>query len=249
MAQEESLALSEKLSACLGTINTSSLGTLLSYVCTESPLKALLVIVCLGAEKAAFALECMPECTRRPVIAALARGIQVPPGVFEHIITDAAASLQQMQLDESRRISVGLTDEFEDSFEYLIPLLNRQTVKSLLAILKEVDIERYNEVIASRVTFDEIMLLDDRDTQRVLKEVSFQELAAALRTAPEPLKEKIKRNVSKRIAARLEESMTAQDWQLSISDPEKMQDRIADTIRRLAKAAEIIIPRAGDRVV
>ena len=45
MAQEESLALSEKLSACLGTINTSSLGTLLSYVCTESPLKALLSFI------------------------------------------------------------------------------------------------------------------------------------------------------------------------------------------------------------
>ena len=196
-----------------------------------------------------FLLDELPMYIQRPILAALARGIQVPPSVFEHIITDAAASLQQMQLDESRRISVGLTDEFEDSFEYLIPLLNRQTVKSLLAILKEVDIERYNEVIASRVTFEQIMLLDDRHVQRVLKEVSFQEWAASLRTAPNPLKEKIKRNVSKRVAARLEESMTAQDWQLSISDPEKMQDRIADTIRRLEKAAEIIIPRSGDRVV
>ena len=245
MAQEESPALNEKISAYFKAIEAKPRNHVLKFLHTASPLKAALVITCMPHDDAVSLLDELPMYIQRPILAALARGLRVPSDVLEHIAADTVDSLQQMQMDEDRRIPLGFIDEnfFMDFSDVIIPQLSRRTVKSMLAILKEVDIRRYKEVLAFVVVFEDIMLLDDRDVQRVLKKVSFYELAAALITASEPLKEKIKGNMSKRMVARLEESMKAQDYLLSALNPEKMQDRIADIIERLEKAEEIVLPR------
>lgn len=203
---------------------------------------------CLKLEEAAFILEVMPEYVQQPIIEVLGRGIRVPPDVLEAIAGDTVEKLQQLQLDDMQRVSVSLTADRHD-FEDLLPHLNHRTAKSICKLLKETDPERYEELHSSMVTFEDFMLLDDRCVQRVLQEVRLEELAAALLTAPEPLKEKLKRNMSKRNAAHLEEAMTRNEWLLSVADPEKIQDRIAGIIARLARAEEIIIPRNGAVVV
>jgi fliG C-terminal domain len=241
MAQEKRPALNEQLSVYFKAIEAKPRNHVLRFLHTASPLKAALVITCMPHDDAAFLLDELPMYIQRPILAALARGIRVPSDVLEHIAADVADSLQQIQVDKNRRIPLGFMDE--DFSDIIIPRLSRRTVKSLLAILKEADIRRYKEALAFVVVFEDIMLLDDRDVQRVLKEMPFYELAAALITAPEPLKEKIKRNMSERMVARLEESIKAQDYLLSALNPEKMQDRIVDTIQRLEKAEEIVIRR------
>lgn len=241
MAQEKRPALNEQLSVYFKAIEAKPRNHVLRFLHTASPLKAALVITCMPHDDAAFLLDELPMYIQRPILAALARGIRVPSDVLEHIAADVADSLQQIQVDKDRRRPLGFMDE--DFSDIIIPRLSRRTVKSLLAILKEADIRRYKEALAFVVVFEDIMLLDDRDVQRVLKEMPFYELAAALITAPEPLKEKIKRNMSKRMVARLEESIKAQDYLLSALNPEKMQDRIVDTIQRLEKAEEIVIRR------
>ena len=241
MAQEKRPALNEKLSVYFKAIDAKPRNHVLRFLHTASPLKAALVITCMPHDDAVSLLDELPMYIQRPILAALARGIRVPSDVLEHIAADVADSLQQIQVDKERRIPLGFMDE--DFSDIIIPRLSRRTVKSLLAILKEADIRRYKEALAFVVVFEDIMLLDDRDVQRVLKEMPFYELAAALITAPEPLKEKIKRNMSKRMVARLEESIKAQDYLLSALNPEKMQDRIVDTIQRLEKAEEIVIRR------
>lgn len=241
MAQEKRPVLNEQLSVYFKAIEAKPRNHVLRFLHTASPLKAALVITCMPHDDSAFLLDELPMYIQRPILAALARGIRVPSDVLEHIAADVADSLQQIQVDKDRRIPLGFMDE--DFSDIIIPRLSRRTVKSLLAILKEADIRRYKEALAFVVVFEDIMLLDDRDVQRVLKEMPFYELAAALITAPEPLKEKIKRNMSKRMVARLEESIKAQDYLLSALNPEKMQDRIVDTIQRLEKAEEIVIRR------
>ena len=245
MAQEKRPVLNEQLSVYFKAIEAKPRNHVLRFLHTASPLKAALVITCMPHDDSAFLLDELPMYIQRPILAALARGLRVPSDVLEHIAADTVDSLRQMQMDEDRRIPLGFIDEnfFMDFSDIIIPQLSRRTVKSMLAILKEVDIRRYKEVLAFVVVFEDIMLLDDRDVQRVLKEMPFYELAAALITAPEPLKEKIKRNMSKRMVARLEESIKAQDYLLSALNPEKMQDRIVDTIQRLEKAEEIVIRR------
>ncbi|MGP1576194.1 MAG: FliG C-terminal domain-containing protein [Treponema sp.] len=243
--EEERGKLNEKLSMHLNAISTAPLGPLLSFLYSGSPLQAAIMVACLEPEKASLALAYMPEYMQRSVITALAHGIRVPADVLERIAADAEETLQQEQSDEIQRISVSFMEDFQE----LIPHLNRRTVKSILELLKKTEPERYEEVHSSLVTFEDIMLLDDRDVQRLLKEVPFQQLASALISAPESLKEKIKRNMSKRMAARLEETIKTQDWMSSVTNPEKIQDRIADTILRLAKAEEIIIPRNSDSIV
>ena len=248
MTQEEIPEVTGKLAEYLSAINATPFGTLFGFLTAESPLRASLIIACLKLEEAAFILEFMPEDIRQPIIEVLARGIRVSPDVLECIAGDTVEKLQQLQVDDMQRLSVSLTAD-RDEFEDLLPHLNRRTVKFIFHFIKEMDVGLYEEMCSSIVTFEDFMLLDDRCVQRVLKEVRLEELAAALLTAPEPLKEKLKRNMSKRNAARLEEAMKAQDWLLSVTDPEKIQDRIAGIIARLAKTEEIIIPRNGAVVV
>ena len=248
MTQEEIPALNRKLAEYLSVINATPFGTLFGFLTAESPLRASIIMACLKIEEAAFILEFMPEYIRQPIIEVLARGIRVSPDVLECIAADTVKNLQHFQLDDMERISVSLTADREE-FEELLPHLNRRTVKSIFHFIKEMDAELYEGLHSSIITFEDFMLLDDRCVQRVLKEVRLEELAAALLTAPEPLKEKLKRNMSKRNAARLEEAMKRNDWLLSATDSEKIQDRIAGIIARLAKEEEIIIPRNGAVVV
>ncbi|MGP1576708.1 MAG: FliG C-terminal domain-containing protein [Treponema sp.] len=245
MAQDETLTFNEKLSGNLAAINASGLEALVTFLCNESPFKAALIIACSEPKNAARILERIPRHIRQPIIAVLAHGIHVSPEVFERIAADAVEALQRLQSDENRRISVGSMMKCQA----LMQPLNRRTAKSLLGILKETDNERYNEMRSSIVLFEDIIQLPDHIVQKVLREAEFQDLAAALVTAPEPLKDKMKRNMSKRIAAHLEEAIKMYAGQLSEADSEKMQDRITDIIIRLEKTGEIVIPRNSDRFV
>lgn len=237
MEQEKRHELNEKLSLYFNTINTMPVEIVLRFLCTESPLKAMLVIAVLESKKAAFALEHIPEQVQQSIVAALAHGIRLTPNMCEHIMASTVETLQQ--LDEKRRVSVGFMEKFQD----IMPLLNSRTVKSISDILKEMDTERYNELHPFIVTLDDIMLLDDLSVQRVLRDVdiSWEELAAALIGAPESLIEKIKHNMSKRAAMNLKKPMKMQDALLRLIDPETVQDIIAGVMRKLVKAGEIKI--------
>jgi flagellar motor switch protein FliG len=95
--------------------------------------------------------------------------------------------------------------------------------------------------------FEDILLVDDRGIQAVLKEIDNDELAIALKTASDELKEKIFSNMSERAAALIREEMEYMG-PVRVSDVEGSQQRIVDVVRRLEDAGEIIITgRGGDK--
>ena len=95
--------------------------------------------------------------------------------------------------------------------------------------------------------FEDIMQVDDRGIQAVLKEVENEELALALRTASDPLKEKIFSNMSERAAQLIKEEMEYMG-PVRVSDVENAQQKIVDIVRRLEDAGEIIISgKGGDK--
>ena len=242
IAQEKGDELNEQYSRYFDTINTIPLKTVETFLNTESPLQAVLVIVALEPEKAIFVLEHIPEQVRRSIITVLAQGIRLSSNVYEAIIAQAVDTLQNMQ----RLTSVDFMDEFED----MIPLLRNRTVRYISALLKEKDPGRYNELYSALVTLDDILPLHDNSVIRMLwdEDIIMEELAAALIGAPDPLIEKIKGGLSKSGIMDLKKLMKMQDTLTRLIDPEKVQDIIAGVMRKLAKAGDILI-RENDELI
>ena len=97
--------------------------------------------------------------------------------------------------------------------------------------------------------FEDILLLDDRAIQRVLRDVENSDLAIALKGANDEVKGAILKNLSKRLAAMIEEDMEFMG-PVRMKDVEEAQQKIVAVIRKLEDSAEIVISRGGgDEIV
>jgi flagellar motor switch protein FliG len=93
--------------------------------------------------------------------------------------------------------------------------------------------------------FEDIILLDDRSIQKVLREVDSKDLAMALKTASEEVSARIYKNMSKRAAEMLREDIEYMG-PVRLRDIEETQQKIVAIIRRLEDMGEIIIARGGE---
>ncbi len=132
----------------------------------------------------------------------------------------------------------------ENKVADLLNMVSLEAQKSVLETLAS-----RNEDVAERVrklmfVFRDILLLDDRAMQRVLKEVDLKDLSLALKTAEDDLKEKIFKNVSERAALTIQEEM---DYMGPVKAAEVIgaQDRIIDHVRALEEQGEIVVNRGG----
>jgi len=114
--------------------------------------------------------------------------------------------------------------------------------------LTEVDPMLAEEVRKLMFTFDDLILLDDRSLQRVLREVDMRDLALALKAARDELKEKIFRNMSQRAAELLREEISYLG-PVRIRAVEEAQQRIVSIVRRLEEAEEIVISRGEEAIL
>ncbi len=126
----------------------------------------------------------------------------------------------------------------------MLNLAGRATEKAIMEGLTEDNPDLVEEIRRLMFIFEDIMRVDDRGIQAVLKEVENEELALALRTATDDLKEKIFSNMSERAAALIKEEMEYMG-PVRISDVENAQQKIVDIVRRLEDAGEIIISGRG----
>jgi flagellar motor switch protein FliG len=92
--------------------------------------------------------------------------------------------------------------------------------------------------------FEDIKMVNDKGIQAVLKEVDNEELALALKTASEDLKNKIFKNMSERAGQLIKEEMQFMG-PVKVSDVEASQQRIVDIVRRLEEAGEVVVQGRG----
>lgn len=136
-------------------------------------------------------------------------------------------------------------------------------VKSLSEVLNRVDrsterniienLERFDPDLAESVkklmfVFDDIIILDDRSIQRLLRELDTKDLALALKGASEEVQVKIFRNMSERASSMLREDMEAMG-PVRLKDVEETQQKIVNVIRRLEEAGEVVISHGGEDIV
>jgi len=116
-------------------------------------------------------------------------------------------------------------------------------------------LERENPELATEIknlmfVFDDIIMLDDRSMQRVLKEVDSKVLALALKSASPETRDKFLRNMSKRAAEMISEEIQFMG-PVKLRDVEEAQQKIVDSVRRLEDAGEVVISGrgGGDEIV
>ena len=131
------------------------------------------------------------------------------------------------------------------SLASILNLVDRSTEKSILGNLEMENPELTSNIKNLMFVFEDLLILDDRGIQLILKEVDTKELAVALKAASEELKQKIFKNVSERVSTMIQEEMDyAGPMRLSVV--EEAQQRIVEVVRRLEEEQQIVIVRGGE---
>jgi len=213
---------------------------LLTFIQDEHPQTIALIVSHLAYNKASEILAGLPGPKQVEVVKRVANMEQTNP----EVVSEVERGLET-------RLSSMLTQSFEkiggvNSVAEILNLVDRTTEKGIMEGLESEDPDLVEEIRRLMFVFEDINLVDDKGIQAVLKEVENDELALALKTASEALKEKIFGNMSERAAALIKEDMEFMG-PVRVSDVEGAQQRIVDIVRRLEDAGEIIISgRGGD---
>ena len=217
---------------------------IIAFLSTESPQTISLVIANLHTTLAAQVLiELEPEI-QADVAARVAAMAEISPDVL-HVVERVIR----------QKLSSVITQEYAASggVKSLAEILNhtdRPTERNILDRLAESNADLAEQIRLLLFTFEDIVKLDDRAVQMVLREVDQKDLSLALRGVPEEVKEKVLANMSSRGAEMLREEMEYQPPQRRVV-VEEAQGRIVSIIRRLEEAGEVTLGRAAgeDEVV
>ncbi len=148
-----------------------------------------------------------------------------------------------------RKLSSTVTQDYTQTggVEAVVEVLNgvdRSTEKTILDSLEIQDPELAEEIKKRMFVFEDIVTLDSRAIQRVIRDVENDDLMLSLKVASEEVKEVVYKNMSKRMVETFKEEMEFMG-PVRLRDVEEAQSRIVAVIRRLEDAGEIVIARGG----
>ena len=126
----------------------------------------------------------------------------------------------------------------------MLNVMDKNTEASIMSRLEEKDPILAEEIRKLMFVFDDIVKIDDRGIQVLLKEVPNDKLLLALKTASEDIRNKIFKNISARAAEALKEDLSSMG-PARLSDVESAQQEIVNAARRLEAEGRIIISRGG----
>jgi flagellar motor switch protein FliG len=198
-----------------------------------------LVLASLHTSQAAGVLARLPDPQQPDIALRIARMGGTSASVIE-------------QVEEALRHRLGAVAERDyaaaGGTKALAGILNhadRTVERNVLETLAEADQALAEEVRGMLFVFEDIVKLEDRAVQQLLREVDQKDLVLAMRGAPENVREVVLTNMSERGAAMLKEEMEIQQPQRK-RDVDAAQSRIVAVVRRLEEAGTITIARAGE---
>jgi flagellar motor switch protein FliG len=211
---------------------------LLTFIQDEHPQTIALILAHLNPTKASEILVGLPSQKQIEVVKRIANMEQTNPEV-----------IKEVERGLEHRLSDIVSQTFEkaggvDTVAEILNLADRSTEKGIMEGLEAEDPDLVESIRRLMFVFEDILLVNDKGIQSVLKEVDNTELSLALKTASEDLKEKIFKNMSERAAQLIKEDMQFMG-PVRVSDVEAAQQKIVDIVRRLEDAGEIIIAGRG----
>ena len=204
-----------------------------------------LVLSHMNAEQSSMVLGGLPEEIQRDVSIRIATLDQTSPEVIAQVESMIERRLSSVIKSQTE------TNVAADGVQTLIDILNRSdraTERSIFEGLEEHDEELADEVRSRMFVFEDIVSLDDRAVQLVLRQVEAKELATALKGVKTEVKSKITRNMSERAAQNLEEEIILLG-PVRMKTVEESQGAIVRVIRALEESGQILISRGTDEFV
>lgn len=213
-------------------------GQLLNYIQDEHNQTIALILSYLNPQQASMVLAALPQEKQADVARRIAQMDRTSPDV----IKDVEDVLE-------RKLSSLVTQDFTivggvDAIVQILNSVDRSTEKHIMETLEIEDTELAEEIRKKMFVFEDVLALDDRSIQRILREVDNNELGIALKGSGEEVQNVIFNNLSKRLAQMIKEEMEFMG-PIRLKDVEEAQQKIVNIIRKLEDAGEIVISRGG----
>ena len=212
---------------------------LLNFIQGEHPQTIALILSYLEAKNAALVLGGLEPEVQANVAKRIAEMERTLPETLREVERVLEKNLSTIA-SEDYAIAGGI-----DSIVEIMGVVDRSTEKQILEALEEEDPELAEEIKRRMLVFEDIVLLNDRDIQKVLRVTDSPELAKALKGVEAEVQDKVFRNMSKRAATLLREDMEYMG-PVRLKDVEEAQQKIVSIIRKLEEQGEVVIARAGE---
>lgn len=219
-------------------IRKTEASQILNFIQDEHPQTIALILAYLSPQQAAGIIGALPPDKQTDVAKRIATMDRTSPDVIkevENILEQKLANL----VSQDYTIVGGV-----DSVVEVLNTVDRGTEKHIMENLEIEEPELADEIRKKMFVFEDILMLDDRSIQRVLREVENNELAIALKNANDEVQEVIFKNMSTRLSDMIREDMEYMG-PVRVKDVEEAQQKIVNIIRKLEDSAEIVISRGG----
>jgi flagellar motor switch protein FliG len=211
---------------------------LLNFIQDEHPQTIALILSYLPASQAAAVIKALEPDKQADVAKRIAMMDRTSPDMIkevEKVLEKKLASL----VNQDYTIVGGV-----DSIVSILNTVDRSTEKHIMETLEIEEPELADDIRRKMFVFEDILLLDNRSIQTVLREVDNNELAIALKNANDDVQKLIFDNLSSRLATMIKEDMEFMG-PVKLKDVEDAQQKIVNIIRKLEDAGEIVISRGG----
>lgn len=219
-------------------IRKTEASQLLNFIQDEHPQTIAMILSYLSPAQSAMILGALTPEKQADVAKRIAMMDRTSPDVIKEVERVLERKLSSL-LNQDYTI-VGGVDAIVD----ILNTVDRGTEKHIMESLEIEQPELADEIRKKMFVFEDILLLDDRAIQRVLRDVDNNDLGIALKGANEEVQNVIFKNLSKRLSAMIKEDMEFMG-PVRMKDVEEAQQKIVGIIRKLEDSAEIVISRGG----
>ena len=209
---------------------------LLNFIQDEHPQTIALILSYLPAAQASNVVSALPPEKQADVAKRIAMMDRTSPDV-----------IKQVEKVLERKLASLVNQDYTIVGDAIVEILNsvdRGTEKHIMETLEVEEPELADEIRKKMFVFEDILSLDNRAIQRVLRDVDNHDLALALKGATEEVQNVILNNLSSRLASMIKEDMEYMG-PVRMKDVEDAQQKIVNIIRKLEDSAEIVISRGG----
>lgn len=243
LGTEKALEIINKLTVSLQVrpfdfVRKTDATQLLNFIQNEHPQAIALILSYLKPSQAAIVLASLPQEKQADVARRIALMDRTSPDIIKEVERVLEKKLSSLVTEDYT--AVGGVDAIVE----IINSVDRGTEKHIMETLEIEDTELAEEIKKKMFVFEDIITLDNRSIQRILREVDNNDLAIALKGSGEEVQNVIFANLSKRLSTMIKEDM---DYMgpVRLRDVEESQQKIVNIIRKLEDAGEIVISRGG----
>jgi flagellar motor switch protein FliG len=213
--------------------------TLANFLINEHPQTIALICAHLPVEKKVDVLKKLPEGLQAEVVLRVANLDFVSPELIAQLDDVLKTELSTLGSIDTQQL--GGVEPIAD----MLNLMDKNSEKNIMARVEEKDPELAEEIRKLMFVFEDMIFVDDRGIQELLKVVDNTKLCTALKTAPDEVRSKLFKNMSNRAATLLKEDLDAMG-PTKVSDVEKAQQEIVQQLKDLEAKGKALISRGGE---